>query len=682
MRPGLSVHVATSAMLILVQCKAFAQTPPAKAEDKPAARLEEVIVTSSALRENPLEVAQPTNVLSGDELRRQIAASLGDTLSNELGVNSTYFGPSASQPVIRGLGGYRVQVLQDGAAALDVSSLSQDHAVSVESVVSRQLEIVKGPASLLYGSGAAGGLVNVVTSRIPTELPRDPFSGALELRGDTASEERTGALSLDGGLGALAFHADYFDRETDDVRIPGFAQSRSLRNQISTAGGDPDGIRNRVRNSAGEASGGALGGSWVGDAGFAGLSYNRYETNYGLPAEDAAFIDLVQDRLDARGGWRAAGAWLDTVHASASYSDYTHTEFESAGVPGTRFDQTAYEVRTALDHHWSQDWRGTFGAQLVDVDFAALGDEAFVPPSITRNRSVFAFEERHFERLTLELGARAEQQTIDPQASSGLPDYDETAVNTSAGLVFKLTDDRAVALNLTRTERHPQSAELYANGPHLAVARVEIGDAGLDKETAYTVDVSLRSTGAGFRWTLNGFYNDYDDFIFLNPTGDFLAGEDESDLLPVFRYQQGGAKLYGYEAEVILPLLSRADSLDLRLSSDYVRGKLDDGGNLPLIPPLRIGAGLDYKRGAWQSSIEALYNSKQDDVRTNELPTASFTMVNLDISYRMPFGGNSWLLFARGTNLLDEEARLASSPLKDILPLSGRSFHLGARMEF
>jgi iron complex outermembrane recepter protein len=671
MRLAQGKRVAASAILVVIQCKAVAQSTPPK--------LEEVIVTSSALRESSLEVAQPTTVLNGDELRRQIATSIGDTLSGELGVNSSYFGPSASQPVIRGLGGYRVQVLQDGTASLDVSSLSQDHAVSVESVVSRQIEVLKGPATLLYGSGAAGGLVNVVTNRIPT-VPATSIGGALELRADTSSQERTGALSIDGGAGVLAFHADYFDRGTEDVRIPGFARSRALRNALME---DTASARNRVPNSAGDSSGGALGGSLAGAAGFAGLSYNRYETVYGLPAEQEAFIDLTQDRIDARGEWRVAGEWLDTLQGSASYSDYSHTEFEAVSIPGTMFDQNAYELRVALDHHWGSDWQGIFGAQLIDIDFVARGDEAFVPPSVTRNRSLFAVEERSFERWTLELGTRVEQQTLDPAASAGLRDYDDTAVNLSAGLVYTLAMDRALAVNLTRTERHPQAAELYASGPHLAVARVEIGDPALDKETAYTLDVSLRSTGDGVRWTLNGFYNDYDDFIFLNPTGEFLAGEEEDEPLPVFQYLQGGAKLFGYEAEVVLPLLSEnAASLELRLSSDYVRGKLDDGDDLPLLPPLRIGAGLDYKRGSWQSSLEALHNTEQDNVRANELPTASFTMLNLDVSYRLALAASNWLLFARGTNLLDEDARVASSPLKDIVPLSGISFHFGARMEF
>jgi iron complex outermembrane recepter protein len=644
-------------------------------------KVETVIVSSSALHENPLEVAQPTQVVNGDDLHRQVAASIGETLSGELGISSTYFGPSASQPVIRGLGGYRVQVLQDGAAALDVSSLSQDHAVSIESVVSQQIEVIKGPAALLYGSGAAGGLVNVITTRIPAEAPEAPISGAAELRSETATDERTGAVSLDGGTGVVAFHADYFNRETDDVDIPGFAQSDELRRELIEEGETPNDVRGRIRNSASDTQGGALGASIVGDAGYGGISWSRYDSTYGIPAEEESFIDMKQDRFDARGEWRAASSWLDTLHLNGAYSDYTHTEFEGPGIPGTIFNQSSYELRAAADHHWSNDWRGTLGVQYVNIDFEAIGEEAFVPASITKTSSVFAFEEKHFDRWTLELGARAENQIIDPTAGAGVAEYDKTAVNLSSGFVFKMADDRAFAVNLTRTERHPQPAELYANGPHIAAGRVEIGDASLEKETAMTADVSLRKVGDGIRWTVNAFYNDYDDYIYLRPTGGFEAGEEET--LPIYEYLQGGAKLYGYEAEVIFPLLATGDgSLDLRLASDYVRGKLDNGSNLPQIPPLRVGAGLHYEQGPLHAGIEAFYNTKQDDVIENELPTDGYTMLDADFSYRLPLGTRHVLLFARGTNLLDEEARLATSPLKDIAPLPGRSFHVGARAEF
>ena len=669
MRTNVALRAAIASALSVALCSLAAAQE---------ARVEEVLVTSTALHENPLEVAQPTEVVSGDELRRQVAASLGETLSGELGVSSTYFGPSASQPVIRGLGGYRVQVLQDGAAALDASSLSQDHAVSIESVVAQQIEVIKGPAALLYGSGAAGGLVNVVTTRIPQALPKS-FGGALELRGDSATQERTGAASIDGAFGPLALHADYFDRETDNVEIPDFAQSARLRSELEAAGEELDGVRGVLPNSASDSRGGAIGGSFVGDAGFVGLSWNRYETTYGIPVEETAFIDMQQDRLDANGEWRAAGDWLDTLHVSAAFSDYAHTEFEEPGVPGTRFEQDAYELRVAADHHWSSEWRGTIGAQYVDTDFAALGEEAFVPPSLTRTTSVFAFEERHFGRVTLEFGGRAERQAIEPAGDRA--EYDETALNASAGIVYKLTNAHAIAVNLTRTERHPQAAELYADGPHIAAGRVEIGDFSLDKETALTADVSLRGSGA-IEWTINAFYNDYTDYIYLNPTGEFEVGEEEEDALPVYQYLQGGAKLYGYEAEVVFPLFANnSQELQLRVASDYVRGKLDNGEDLPQMPPLRYGIGLHYEAGAWHAGIDALRNADQDDVIENELPTDAFTMLNADVSYRLPIGKKSALIFVRGTNLLDEDARLATSPLKDIAPLPGRSVHLGLRAE-
>ena len=662
MRSSHSLRLAVLAML--ASHGAFAQE----------SRTEEVVVTSTALRENPLEVAQPTSVVAGDELRRQIASSIGETLSSELGVSSTYFGPSASRPVIRGLSGDRVQVLQDGLASLDVSSLSQDHAVTLESVVSQQIEIIKGPAALLYGSGASGGLVNVVSTRVPTEVPAKALSGAAEVRGDTASKERTGAFSLDGGAGEFAFHADYFNRDTDDVDIPGFAQSSALRRQLIEAAEQPDNVRGHIPNTAGEASGGALGGSYIGENALGGLSWSRYETNYGIPGEETAFIDMKQDRVDGKAELDLQGA-INRLRLTGAYNDYTHTEFEAPGVPGTVFNQKAYELRFTADHELGSGWRGTTGLQYVDVDFEALGDEAFVPNSKTRTLSVFAFEEKHFDRWTVELGARGEQQKIDVAAD--LPDYDETAISLSAGTVWEFADEHALALNLTRTQRNPQGAELYANGPHIAAQRFEIGAADLDQETSMTADLSLRHTGDKLQWTLSAYYNDYSDYIYASPTGEI---EDD---LPVFQYLQNGAKFHGFEAELNVPLLDEGQQhLVLRLASDYVRGKLDNGDDLPQIPPLRFGAGLHYDRDAWHLGVQAFYYDKQDKLAHNELPTDSFTLAEADASYRFPLGTTNVFVFLRGTNLLDEEARQHASPLKDIAPLPGRSWHIGARAEF
>jgi iron complex outermembrane recepter protein len=664
MRSSHSLRVAVAAML--VSHAALAQ------ESKP----EEVIVTSTALRESPLEVAQPTEVVAGDELRRQIASSIAETLSKELGVSSTYFGPTASRPIIRGLSGNRVQMLQDGLESLDVSSLSPDHAVTLESVVAHQVEIIKGPAALLYGSGAAGGLVNVVTDRIPMEMAGAPIAGAVELRGDTAAEERTGALSLNAGSGPFAFHVDYFDRETDDLDIPDFAQSDALRRALIEAGEEPDGIRGHLPNSASDTKGGAAGASLIGDSARGGLSWSRYETNYGIVGEEEAFIDMKQDRYDAKAELDFAGP-IEALHFNGSYNDYTHTEFEAPGEPGTIFNQDAYELRVTADHHFGDGWRGTFGGQYVDIDFEALGDEAFVPRSKTKATSLFAFEERHFDRWTIELGARAEQQKIDPDAASGLPNFDETAISLSAGTVWKFAEDRAFAVNVTRTQRNPQAAELYANGPHVADQRFIVGDPNLDQETAVTADVSLRRTGDGIQWTLNAYYNDYSDYIFENPTGEV---EDE---FPVFVVSQAGAKLRGFEAEVGFPLLQQDQQhLELRLSSDYVRGELDNGGDLPQMPPLRFGAGLHYDLDQFHLGLQGYYYDKQDRIAQNELPTDSFTLVDADASYRFPMGSSSVLLFLKASNLLDEDARQHASALKDIAPLPGRSLHIGARAEF
>jgi iron complex outermembrane recepter protein len=567
-------------------------------------------------------------------------------------------------------------MLQDGMEALDVSSLSPDHAVTLESVVAQQVEIIKGPAALLYGSGAAGGLVNIVTDRIPMESADTPISGAVELRGDTAADERTGAFSLDGGSGPFAFHLDYFDRETDDVEIPEFAQSDALRRALTEAGEEPDGVRGRIVNSSSETRGGAAGASLVGDTGRGGLSWSRYESNYGIVGEEEAFIDMEQDRYDARAEFDFEGA-IQTLHLSGSYNDYTHTEFEAPGEPGTVFNQDAYELRVAADHMLAEGWRGTVGAQYVDIDFEALGDEAFVPRSKSEAISLFVFEERHFDRWTIELGARAEQQKIDPDADTGLPGFDDTAISLSAGTVWKFAEDRAFAVNVTRTQRNPQASELYANGPHVADQRFIIGDPELDQETALTFDVSLRRSGEGINWTLNAFYNDYSDYIFEHPTGEI---EDE---FPVFLVSQDGAKLHGFEAEIGFPLLQQGDQrVELRLASDYVRGELDSGGDLPQIPPLRFGAELHYDRDQLHLGLQGYYYDKQDKIAENELPTDSFMLVDADASYRLPVGSSSVLLFMRASNLLDEDARQHASALKDIAPLPGRSFHIGARAEF
>jgi len=650
---------------------------------------EEIIVTSTALRETARDIAQPAFVLSGDDLHRQVASSLGESIASQLGVSATYFGPSASRPIIRGLGGERVLMLQDGMSALDVSSLSQDHAVAVESVLADQIEILKGPATLLFGSGAVGGVVNVVDGRIPTRFTKEADRGVLELRADTAADERSGVARLELGSEHVRIHVDGFKRDTDDVAIPGYAFSAAERAEHLAKHPDEAFVRGKIENSASESSGGAFGISAGSESSFVGIAVSRYDTTYGVPAAHHAHgdeadethepdehhlrIDMRQDRYDLKAERALRTGALERLRIRAAYNDYAHRELEGAAI-GTVFRQTGYDVRLNLDHSELAGWRGTIGAQYVHTDFDAEGAEAFVPPSILDQRALFAFEERRFGAVTLELGARIEQQRLTPQ---GLPRYDETAYSFSAGAVWNLPDDYSLAANLTRSQRHPQSVELYANGPHLAVARFEIGTESLRKETARTLDLTLhRHSEDGVHWSLGAFWNDFADYIYAYDT------REELDELPVFRFGQQDATFYGFEGELTFPLLHGADTrLELRVASDYVRGRLDTGEDLPQIPPLRYGLELHFEHRALHVGLQAYRHARQDKTAANERETAGYTLLALDASYRLPLRAGSLLMFLRGTNLLDEEARRHASPLKELAPLPGRSLHAGIRVE-
>lgn len=659
-----AAYVASSSMVV------------SAAENQPHESLETVIVTGTPLSTNPLETAQPVSVLAGEDLQRNVSASLGETVSGQPGVTSTYYGPVASRPVIRGLSGYRVQMLDDGLGSMDASSLSDDHAVMLEPSLAHRIEVLRGPAALLYGSGGAGGAVNVVGARLPDSLPQDPFSATMEMRGDSALDERTGVGQVNGKIGGLLLHLDGYRRETDDVRIPGAQVSDRLRAQLEAAGAAlPDGD-GRVPNSASESWGSSAGATYFGTTGSIGLGYNHADSQYDLPAEEEAFIKMKQDRFDLKGQLQLADGPFKTLKLRAGYNDYTHTEFEAPGVPGTLFNNKAYEVRATADHVLSDGWRGTVGMQNSRQDFEAIGEEAFVPPSITKTLGVFAFEERDFGAWTLQGGARLDRQQINV---NDLPDYDANAVNVALGALWHWSANDTLSLNVTRTERHPQATELYADGVHGALGRIELGSVDLDKEKGYTVDLGLRHSDERIAWNLGTYFNRYDNYIFVAPTGTVDAAEG----LPVFAYRQEGVNLYGFEGELDVPVRAvRTGDLMLRFMGDYLRGEVRNGGDLPSMPPYRLGAGIDYDLDALHLGLEVMRYAKQDRVANDELPTDGYTLVSLDASYRWPLAQGNVFAFLHGDNLLDEEARQHTSALKDIVPLPGRGVRAGVRVEF
>jgi iron complex outermembrane receptor protein len=648
---------------------------PGLAADAPPGRLQEVVVTATPLRKPALESVQPVTLRGGDDLVRVRAPSLGETLADLPGLSATAFGPQASRPVIRGLGGDRVQMFQDGGDALDVSALSDDHAVTIESLLAERIEVVRGPATLAWGSTASAGLVNVITGRIPRRRDAPPFGASLEVRGDQASGERAVAARADGRRGAWQFHGDLHRRSTDDLQIPGFAQSDALRAALEAAGETPDDGRGRLANSAADSRGGAGGLSWVGDAGHVGLAVSRYDAGYGIPGDEAVRIDMDQTRYDLEGEWRAPLAAIEALRLRASWNDYAHAEIEPEGEVGTQFDQRGREARLSAEHRPLAGWRGVLGLQWRDVDLVAAGEEAFVPPSRTRNLGAWLVEERRFGAVVLEGGLRLERQQV--EADTAQPDYDDQALSASAGVLWSAPGGAGVALNLTSTERHPTATELFADGPHLAVQRFEIGDASLGLERSRTADLALRLARGGWRGEVSAFVSDYSGFIFPRLAGTFEDG------LPVVQFDATEARFTGLELQLEAPALdTAAGRLSARLFGDLVRAEDGDGDPLPLIPPRRLGAGLGLERGTLRLGVDAIWHDAQRRLAANELPTDGFTLLSADLAWRVPAWGRGMLLFVRGSNLLDEDARRHASPLKDRAPLAGRSVSAGVRLDF
>jgi iron complex outermembrane receptor protein len=671
------------AALVLAAGTALAQQ--ASSQDSHHA-IEEIVVTATPLSRTVEQLAQPTSVLSGDDLTMKQSTSIGETVSGELGVSSTYFGPVSSRPVIRGQYGERVRVLSNALDALDASALSEDHQVSLEGILAERVEIVRGPATLLYGSGAAGGLVNVVDRRIIESPLAEPFSGAVSLGTGSATGEQSAAGRIAFGSDRLGVHLDYFRRETDDVEIPGFAESALLRSLEEEDGHESEEAFGLIENTDSETDGGAIGVSFTRDRGFLGVAVSAFNSEYGIPGhghhdeeEEVVRIDLEQRRLDLRGEYSFTGP-ITLLKGKFASTDYQHVELEGDEV-GTRFDTRGTDARIEMRHADIGALEGAFGLQFQRTDFDAVGDEAFVPGSDTRRSSLFAFEEFGLsDRWVLQMSGRIERQAIDIDEGLG-PDYQDTAYGASLGAIWSMTEQLSLAVNYALTQRHPNSTELFADGPHLAVNRFErgsvvLGDGFLDKELSSNLDLTMRGRTDFMEWSVTGFINSVDDYIVLSPTG------DEEDDLPVFEYGQTDVEFYGFEIETRIELFdSDQGHMHARVFSDLVFAEQKDtGAYLPRLTPWRYGLGLHYTVKRISAGIDAAFHDQQDKIAVNELPSGSYVLLTADLSWSLDQHG--LFLFVRGTNLTDEDARQHSSPLKDTVPLPGRSLHLGVRYDF
>jgi len=617
---------------------------------------DELVVTATADARTLAELAQAVGVLSGDELAVAARGSLGETLSSQPGVNSTFFGAGASRPVVRGQGGNRIRILENGVDSGDVSDTSPDHAVALDPLSAEKIEVVRGAATLLYGSNAIGGVVNVIDDRIAEYRSANAIEGQVQLVGGSNADELTGAVAVGGSVGALAWRAGGFKRTSDDY-----------------ASGE-----GTVANSDSESDGANLGLSFVGENGFFGAAYRAYDANYGNPAEEEVRLDQRQRRIDVRGGITTPlGIWK-SLRLRFGHSDYEHTEFEGPEV-GTVFLNDAWEARIDAPHKQLGLFQGAVGIQVANRAFEAIGEEAFVPPTENDTLAAFLFEEIGTGSLRAQVGLRHERQD---SSAKEQPDRSFSGTSASFGGLFKANDTYTIALTGSRSVRFPDPEQLYSNGPHIATGVFEIGDPDLREETTLGIDLALHKTTGRLRGSLSLFTSRADDYVYDDFTGEVVEGEE--DALPIVRFVQADAFFTGAEAELHFDLLhSDPHHLELELTGDLVRAKLRGSGEpLPRIPAARFGGGVRYQGSRFQASLFCRRTENQARISEFETPTAGHTFLDASIGYRFYLGGTVHDLILAGTNLTDEYAQEHISYLKEVAPLLGRDVRLTYRLAF
>jgi iron complex outermembrane recepter protein len=726
--------VLTAATMLFFWARiAIAQNPaPASASPTPSpspgvAEAERVVVSGGAIEQSETDKAQSVTILTEDNLKLQTAPTLGDTLSTQPGVGGSDFTAGASRPVIRGQADNRVRVLNNGTEVFDVSNLSPDHAPSVSTLLSQSIEVVRGPATILYGSGAIGGVVNVTDNLIPVEQPAERLSGEVDGRFDSVDLERSGAMALTlSPFQHFVIHAEGSILRTDDRSIPGFALDQRIRAELTPEqrhdngfGGNPFGT---VPNTFVKTKDFGIGASYVWNKGYIGASYSRFQSEYGVPDDpevdepgvppERVHLNVRKDQYNVRSSIIEPLPWFSVANLKFVYTDYKHDEIDNNTV-GATFKTNGVDSRIELVHQPIGPFEGSIGSQVFYKALSVLGGEAFLQPTENLAAAGFIFEEVKLAPVRLQFGARVEQDAVsidssDPELTSltspSQKNQDFLPVSGAAGAIYDFAKDWQLALNLTYSQRAPTPEELFARGPHDATFQFIIGDPNLDVEINRSVDLSLRRTAGRVTGFVSGFYTSYDGFIDFNPTGQFEDG------LQVFVYTPKNATFYGGEGRVdfhLLPLeLTRSsepsdgksvknvimggqettqknpNDLYLRLQADYVHAEDSSGEPLPRITPFRYGISLNYESEHWLSSIEGWRVDAQNRVAEFETPTPGYTFLNASVGYKFQWGRTYNYVFARGTNLLDAEGRDHLSFLKEVLPLPGRGVVVGLRTTF
>ncbi|MGL5839149.1 MAG: TonB-dependent receptor [Sphingorhabdus sp.] len=677
-----------------------------EAEEDDFHRTGQIVVTAPYFER--LDLLAGTSALSGEELAKQSRGQIGDTLTSLPGISATSFTPGASRPVLRGFQGNRITVLTDGIGNIDVSNTSADHAVTIETLTTERIEVLRGPAVLLFGGQAVGGAVNAIDKRIPRAVPEKPAH--IDLLGGYASaaDEWSGGASVDVPIASqFVLHVDGSYRKSDDLRIPGFQLSPELRASVLDLADEEEAEgeleeaeelreaannRGRIPNSAVKTWTAGVGAAYIGDGGNLGVSFSIYDTDYGIPArpgvghggeeeggeeeaeEGPVTIGLKQYRADLRGEVETGGGFLEKLTFRAGYADYTHTEFEGDEV-GTVFNSDGIEARFEAVQANRDGWRGATGIQYLTRDFEAIGAEAFVPPNRTRQLGLFTLQE--FELGNIQLEAALRYDRVSQEAQSLNIERRFNNISAALGAAY-LAGDFKIGINGSRTGRAPAPEELFSDGPHIATQAFEIGDPTLRSEKAWNVELYARYDSTRVEASATLYANWFDGFIYEDATG------EEEDGLPVFQYFQNDARFWGFETSLSARVGYLA-GFDLVLDgvADYTRASIsNNGGPVPRIPPLRLLGGVELQSGSLDLRGEVEWADDQRRNATFETETDGFTLVNASLSWR-PFGRDRNIaLIASANNIFDVTARRAASFTKDFVPLAGRDFRLTARLSF
>lgn len=674
MRP---VCLSRSALLVAVAWGALAGVASAQsAPGQDADAVEDVIVTG-----RPFGVTDNASLIAVDVMDEEALAvapvqTLGDLVAGLPGVRSSSFAPGASRPVIRGLSGPRVQVLTNGLGMIDASAVSPDHQVAVDPAEANRIEVVRGPSTLTFGGSAIGGVVNILDERIPTHAVEGGVDGHVSTQYSSVDDGYGLGARLAANAGPFVFTVDGFRRDSGDYDIPGSAISQRLATAESVARDNAG----TVVNSFAEIEQVGAGVSYVDDRGFVGVSIKNTRSNYGTVAEPEVSIDLEQTRYDFRAKRDLDTAWFQSFSLSAGYADYEHTEFEGPEV-GTIFQSSGYEGRAELIQRQRDGWQGVVGIQVLDRDFDAIGEEAFVPATSIKETGLYTVQRLDLGSYGFEGGLRYDRRELSATPIDGASQITREFDNWSAsGSVFvKPAQGLFLGLSLSSSERAPSEVELFADGVHVATAAYELGDPTLDSEKVLTLEGTVHLSRGALDGDLHVYRAKYDGFIDQRPTGaDF---DFDGEPFPIFAYVQTDATFTGFELEGDYALWESGErSLKLGAAADYVKADTDLGP-AARIPPYSITGRLTWTDANWDTQLEVRHVGEQDETAAFELPTDGYTMINLSGSVR-PFSDRNVTVFAEAHNLTDEEAREHASFLKDIAPQAGRNLRVGVTYRF